>query len=66
MEQRNLHQELKYLGLSENQAKRVLDWTKNLPIHISSGIGNTKISIEKGIIKVEPNMRTNSNLDYGN
>jgi hypothetical protein len=64
MIQRNLHQELKELGLDDIQANKVIEWANNLPIHIHSGIRNTKVSIEEGIVEVRHTITLIDNFDY--
>lgn len=52
--ERDLLKELYCLGLSENQAKIVLDWTEKLPIHIEWDVNNTTVFIKEGIVTVKP------------
>lgn len=50
---RDLFAELRAIGLTSDQCCEILDWTEKLPIHIS-GLNYTKVSVEQGLIKIEP------------
>ena len=54
MEKLKLIDELKTIGLTDEQCIRTIDLINKLPIHIMHGIINTKVSINDGIITVEP------------
>jgi hypothetical protein len=47
--------DLDKIGLSEQQRNSVIQLFNNMPIHITSGIHNTKVSVCDGVILVEPN-----------
>lgn len=53
--QRDIYQELRFIGLTHDQCSDVMDLIDTLPIHIKDGINNTKVSVSNGIITVEPN-----------
>jgi hypothetical protein len=51
---RDLFRDLTSMGFTSDQCEKIIKWTETLPIHIL-GVENTKVSIEKGVIKVEKN-----------
>ena len=53
--QRDIYQELRFIGLTHDQCSDVMDLIDTLPIHIKEGINNTKVSVSNGIITVESN-----------
>jgi hypothetical protein len=53
--QRDIYQELRFIGLTHDQCSDVIDLIDTLPIHIKEGVNNTKVSVSNGIITVEPN-----------
>jgi len=52
--QRDIWQELRYIGLTSDQCSEVLELIDTLPIQVK-GVDNIKVSILHGIITVEPN-----------
>ena len=53
--QRDIYQELRFVGLTHDQCSDVMDLIDTLPIHIKEGVNNTKVSVSNGVITVEPN-----------
>jgi hypothetical protein len=49
--ERQYSQELKDMGLSDEQCTSVLEWINTLSIHIT-GVNNIKCVIEDGVVKV--------------
>jgi hypothetical protein len=54
VKQRDIYQELRFIGLTHDQCSEVMDLIDTLPIEIK-GVDNIKISVSNGRITVEPN-----------
>ena len=53
--QRDIYQELRFIGLTHDQCSNVMDLIDTLPIRIKGGLNNIRVSILYGVITVEEN-----------